>query len=1406
MESKVYDWSRMEKPVHHDVLLPVGACDQYKNPTTLWNAVEQAENRKDSQVALDLVLALPDDECVSLEEKIELSRSFVQKHFIDRGLAAQFDVHRPDKRGIGEEGDLRDHNWHAHILLTTRRFGADGISFGLKAKDLMPQVFKGRVVAGENWGKLWGQHQNQFFEEKGMSLRVDPSGVISQEHLGPVRMRGRAFSLFEAHGRNVALNQELSADPASILKGITATNSVFSTKDVESFISKHVPSESVASVKQSFFGQAELVPLLERGTGKPTELFTSSQVVQEEARIVRLSDRIAARPALTKRGSADRQSAVQGLTGEQKTAFDGVVSNGRLACIQGYAGVGKSRLLGALREYYESGGYTVRGMGPDNATAEVLKEKGFSSSENVHRFLFALSHDKRSIKSGREVWMVDEAGKLGNGPLQELLKEADRRKVQVLFSGDVKQISSVERGGMFSHFCKRYGSHDLEDIQRQKTEEQRQMARSLAIGEIAGAIDRLHSLKGIRFCADKGEAMESLVRQWAIDSELYGKGTSMVIARSNSEVRVLNELVRGVRKERGEISGEEFLCETSCGKVYLSVGDKIQFRKNDRELGVTNGLQGVLSEASEKRLKVSIESPGGKVRVVEFDPRKYAAYQPGYASTYYRSQGSTVSRAYVLYGKGMDRASFYVGLTRHVNSAQLYVDGSATKNLAQLKQSFLRTGEKLTTAEFTTAAAIETARAEDRVNERIASLKEGETISEAVKGYGWDAWRKIQSTAKGAIDPYLDRARSAQFYSPKREQENVQAGVVRVTDSNESEGIDVAKMAKGIVSETAHSESVGANLPIRDESVVMDGALPKGISRLSDDSRVATRHYFDLCTKCSTLLTMVDAQAERQGGDRASTQDFSQWQSACGSRNEGASNLLRALSRNELTQALGKKSASIVVDQAKRYEEATRSSETRTGALEAELRTCASELAYRLFPEGPTRREPNRLRFGQNGSLAVTVRGDKAGCFYDFENKEGGGPIQLIQRKQGLEYSEARRWAADFVGRAESISVPRAFNCPKSAVRGGEWQSCTPDPKVPAPDKGQVGGGLTKAFKEVDRYPYRGVNGDLLFYTVRMEDRNDSSSKRVLPLTYGKWKSGTGRLQWTFKGYTGEKRPVYGQERLSGNPGATVLVVEGEKTANAAQLKLGGESLVCVTWCGGAGAVAKTDWSVLCGRNVVIWPDNDPAGFKAAKALSQELRLAGSSSIKVVSEEKLTERFRLKWDLADKIPEGLKDVDVIRLIGSAKETSVSLPSFFSHLKANGAAIDPKRQEDVSFAVDVLAKVEARLIREQGGVANHDIGGEVLNETTRLIISKGAAERALMQEFGLRGAVLEKMARTTIASEAEGKAFSSVGREAVLSKIRGSQLAASPVINLVKEPSVARIELEHTTQPSAGIER
>lgn len=117
-------------------------------------------------------------------------------------------------------------------------------------------------------------------------------------------------------------------------------------------------------------------------------------------------------------------------------------------------------------------------------------------------------------------------------------------------------------------------------------------------------------------------------------------------------------------------------------------------------------------------------------------------------------------------------------------------------------------------------------------------------------------------------------------------------------------------------------------------------------------------------------------------------------------------------------------------------------------------------------------------------------------------------------------------------------------------------------------------------WKRVRSFVYSLADGTPVLYVIRYED--GKGEKTIRPVS----RSGSG---WII-GNLPDERPLYGLPELKGAP--VVLVVEGEKCVEAAW----DVGLVATTSAGGAKAAAKTDWTPLAGKDVVLLPDCDEAG------------------------------------------------------------------------------------------------------------------------------------------------------------------------------------------------------------------
>ena len=170
---EVHDYTRKGGVLHAEIIAPDHAPAWVYDRSALWNVVEDAERRKDAQVAREVRVALPSE--LTTEQNADLVRAFVREQFVARGMIADVALHAP-----GREGDQRNH--HAHIMLTTREIGPEG--FGAKNRDWNA---KDLLV---DWRQSWAEHVNDRLERYDISERVDHRTLVAQ----------RADALSLAHG------------------------------------------------------------------------------------------------------------------------------------------------------------------------------------------------------------------------------------------------------------------------------------------------------------------------------------------------------------------------------------------------------------------------------------------------------------------------------------------------------------------------------------------------------------------------------------------------------------------------------------------------------------------------------------------------------------------------------------------------------------------------------------------------------------------------------------------------------------------------------------------------------------------------------------------------------------------------------------------------------------------------------------------------------------------------------------------------------------------------------------------------------------------------------------------------------------------------------------------------------
>ena len=283
---------------------------------------------------------------------------------------------------------------------------------------------------------------------------------------------------------------------------------------------------------------------------------------------------------------------------------------------------------------------------------------------------------------------------------------------------------------------------------------------------------------------------------------------------------------------------------------------------------------------------------------------------------------------------------------------------------------------------------------------------------------------------------------------------------------------------------------------------------------------------------------------------------------------------------------------------------------------------------------------PNGKKIGPNwcvGSLSgepgesLKIHARK-GAWSDFATGEkGGDPVSLYAAIHGIGQGEAaKRLGGDT--QPQPRATPRAQEPDPDELHPVlDPPEDMPNPKLPACSA---------------RYTYRNAAGNVLGFICRIDTEG---GKKLIPRT--PWYDDRGDIVWQTKGFACP-RPLYGLDQLASLPNAVVVLVEGEKCADAYRAL--DPATPTVTWPGGSGAVDFVDWSPLEGRRVVLWPDADEPGRKCMARIA-ELLIVRGCEVKIAHPKTYDQK---GWDVADAIAEGWSREECLAFLARAERVGV----------------------------------------------------------------------------------------------------------------------------------------------------
>ncbi|MFC0104499.1 Ti-type conjugative transfer relaxase TraA [Sphingopyxis terrae] len=666
-----HDFSNKTGVVHSEVMLPQNASGGWQDREQLWNRIEAIEVRKDAQLAREIEFAIPRE--MTEEQGIALARDFVAREFVDRGMVADLNVHWD----VGADGLAKP---HAHVMLTMReiRIGEDGSAeFGAKVRDW------NRTELLTHWREAWAAHVNERLAALDIDARVDHRTLEAQGvDLEPQHKIGPAASRMAAQGldcdragehREIARSNgaKLLASPAIALDAITHHQATFTTRDLAMFVHRHSDGkEQFDAVMPAVKASPELVALGKDGRGE--DRFTARAMIETEERLERATVRLDAR---RNHGVADRHRELAldcarqrglDLSVEQRGALEHVTGARGIGNVIGYAGTGKSAMLGVARDAWEAAGYRVQGAALSGIAADGLEQGSGIASRTLASLEHQWANDRERL-TDRHILVIDEAGMIGTRQLERIVGEAEKRGAKVVLVGDPEQLQAIEAGAAFRATAERHGAVEITDIRRQHEEWQRLATRWLATGRTDEALAAYEQTDHVHAAATREDARDALIDRWDRERMARPGDSRIILTHTNDEVQALNMAARARMRDAGAL-GDDVALKVERGDRMFATGDRIMFLRNERGLRVKNGSLGTVRQVDALRMSVLLDDG----RNVAFDLKDYAHVDHGYAATIHKAQGMTVDRAHVLATPGLDRHATYVALSRHRDRVDLH--------------------------------------------------------------------------------------------------------------------------------------------------------------------------------------------------------------------------------------------------------------------------------------------------------------------------------------------------------------------------------------------------------------------------------------------------------------------------------------------------------------------------------------------------------------------------------------------------------------------------------------------------------------------------------------------------------------------------------------------------------------
>ena len=314
------------------------------------------------------------------------------------------------------------------------------------------------------------------------------------------------------------------------------------------------------------------------------------------------------------------------LTDEQKDVIRGIVkdlNNEQIICLGGHAGTGKTTTTKVLTEALKRKGLNFSACAFTGKATNVLRKKGIAA-DTIHGIIYKpykneegetiwhLTHKSDILSRGIDGFIVDEASMVS----KEIHDDLASFGLPIIYVGDHGQLEPI---GTKCNLMKD-PRHRLEKVHRNA-------------GEIAFFAEHLR--KGNPAITFNDAKKVQIVKESLIEN-IHLSTVDQVICAFNKTRSKLNERVR---------------IHKNIQNTYLTKGEKVICLKNNKQLGLFNGMQGIVTKIHKKE-RFDFTSDNKLFENIHFDEDQFGKetnqfvfsqtsnpFDYAYAITAHKSQG-----------------------------------------------------------------------------------------------------------------------------------------------------------------------------------------------------------------------------------------------------------------------------------------------------------------------------------------------------------------------------------------------------------------------------------------------------------------------------------------------------------------------------------------------------------------------------------------------------------------------------------------------------------------------------------------------------------------------------------------------------------------------------------------------